>query len=84
LYPGDGAGGWKAPVQVGWGWQVMSAIVGPGDFDGDGFVDLFARDAATGVLWLYPGDGAGGWLAPRLMGPGWGGYRLPGDLSASS
>jgi len=37
----------------------------PGDFDGDGKADVIARDSG-GTLWLYSGNGAGGWLAPRL------------------
>ena len=35
----------------------MTAIVGPGDFDGDGHVDILGRDAG-GALLLYPGDGS--------------------------
>ncbi|WP_434316135.1 N,N-dimethylformamidase beta subunit family domain-containing protein [Leifsonia sp. P73] len=72
LYRGNGAAGWLNPtvVRVGSGWNVMTAIVSPGDFDGDGHNDVLARDAA-GALWLYPGDGAGGWGARRLVGAGW-------------
>jgi len=59
-----------ARVRVGGGWNVMSALVGPGDFNGDGRVDVLARDS-SGSLWLYPGNGRGGWLARVRIGGGW-------------
>jgi hypothetical protein len=73
LYRGNGRGGWLLPrVQIGRGWQVMDALVGIGDFNGDGHADLVARETATGYLWLYPGNGRGGWLLPRVqIGRGW-------------
>lgn len=83
LYPGDGAGGWLPPVQVGSGWNVMTALIAPGDFNGDGNSDVLARDSA-GILWLYPGDGAGGWLPRVQVGSGWQGMTAlasPGDFN---
>jgi hypothetical protein len=50
----------------------MTAVVSPGDFNGDRRPDLLARDGA-GVLWLYPGNGAGGFLSRVQVGPGWNG-----------
>jgi FG-GAP-like repeat/WD40-like Beta Propeller Repeat len=70
LYPGNGAGGFKARRQIGVGWNRVTAIVTPGDVTGDGNADLLARDTA-GRLWLYPGNGASGFLAKRLIGTGW-------------
>lgn len=70
LYPGNGAGGWLPKVQVGSGWNVMSAMIAPGDFNGDKTADVLARDGA-GTLWLYPGDGSGGWLPRKQVGAGW-------------
>jgi serine protease len=68
---------------IGSGWNSMSAIVGPGDFNGDGHADLFARDAA-GHLWLYPGSGSGGFAARTVAGSGWNSMTAivgPGDFA---
>ncbi|BCW45431.1 VCBS repeat-containing protein [Arthrobacter sp. StoSoilB5] len=69
LFSLSGTGGAK-PVQVGWGWDVMTAMVSPGDWNGDGHPDVLARDG-SGVLWMYRGDGIGGWLPGRIQ-VGWG------------
>ena len=53
----------------------MTAIIGPGDWDGDHKVDVLARDT-TGRLWLYPGNGTGGWGSQRQVGSGWEGMRI--------
>jgi hypothetical protein len=84
LYRGDGKGSWLPRLRVGRGWNVMNAIVGPGDLNGDGTVDVLAREAATGVLWLYPGDGKGRWLPRQRVGSGWNVMNAivgPGDLN---
>ena len=71
LYPGNGAGGFLPRVRAGDGWSVMSTVFSPGDFDGDGRSDLLAREHATGFLWLYPGNGTGGFLPRARVGAGW-------------
>jgi hypothetical protein len=84
MYPGDGRGGWLPRVRVGDGWNVMSAIVGPGDFTGDERVDVLARERSTGYLWLYPGNGVGGWLPRVRVGDGWNTMDVilgPGDVN---
>jgi hypothetical protein len=85
MYKGDGAGGWRLPrVRVGTGWQVMNAVVGVGDLTGDGRMDVVARRATTGELYLYPGTGSGGWKARTSIGTGWNRYSAivgPGDLT---
>jgi hypothetical protein len=35
-----------------------------------------AREAATGYLWLYRGNGTGGWLPRVRIGTGWQGMNL--------
>jgi hypothetical protein len=53
------------------------------DFGGDGFTDLVARDT-SGTLWLYPGDGSGGFLPRRELGSGWNTMTAiitPGDVT---
>jgi len=70
LLAGTGAGGFAAPVVVGTGWNSMTALASPGDFDGDRVGDVLARDRA-GVLWLYPRTASGGWSPRRQVSTGW-------------
>ncbi|MEU6440517.1 FG-GAP-like repeat-containing protein [Streptomyces sp. NPDC047046] len=74
LYPGTSGGGLGARKLIGnGGWNAMNKLVGVGDANGDGRPDLYAREKATGKLWLYPGRasalgsrvliGTGGWNA---------------------
>lgn len=87
MYRGNGAGGWISPaVRVGTGWAGMSALVGPGDVNGDGAADLLARQGSTGYLWLYPGNGTGGFLSRVQVGSGWNAMTAlmsPGDLDGN-
>lgn len=57
FYPGNGAGAYGASQRIGdFGWDTFNALVGVGDFNGDGKADLAAR-GKDGTLWLYPGTG---------------------------
>lgn len=75
LYPGNGAGGFQARHQMSTGWNIMTAIVTPGDVTGDGNGDVLGRDTA-GRLWLYPGNGVSGLSTRRQIGSGWGNYTV--------
>lgn len=70
LHSGNGLGGFrKAPRLIATGWGRFNVAVSPGDFNGDRKSDVIAR-TSEGLLYLYPGNGSGGWLQPRLIGRG--------------
>ncbi|WP_284978810.1 VCBS repeat-containing protein [Arthrobacter sp. fls2-241-R2A-200] len=51
-------------------------------FNGDGTMDIFARDS-SGRLLLYPTDGHGNWQPTQVIGWGWNAFNLlvsPGDF----
>ena len=64
LYRGNGLGGWVGGVgegsQIGNQFDMYDALITPGDWTGDGKDDLLARKP-DGTLFLYRGNGAGGW-----------------------
>jgi len=76
LYPGSSTGAFTAsPSSLGRGWNAIDEVAAPGDWDGDGHLDLLGREAATGRLWLYTGTGDGRISNRTLVGTGWGGMR---------
>jgi hypothetical protein len=86
LYRGDGYGYLRSPERIGWGWSGYR-VIPVGDLDratNQAIIpDLLAIDR-NGDLWLYRGDGEGGFLwPPRQVGNGWIGYDLysAGDLN---
>ncbi|NML50159.1 ATP/GTP-binding protein [Streptomyces sp. R302] len=70
LYPGTGNGLAPRKLIGTGGWNGMNALTGPGDMNSDGRVDLVAREASTGKLWLYPGTSTGRLGARKLIGTG--------------
>lgn len=76
LHPGDDVNFLNGQiVEVGTGWNAMSAIVAGHDFNGDGRTDVLAREKSTGHLWLYPGLGTGKVGARVKIGTGWNSMR---------
>ncbi|WP_158630513.1 FG-GAP repeat domain-containing protein [Glycomyces terrestris] len=65
FYPGDGAGGFGSRTAIGTGWNVMDRLATVGDFNGDGFDDLYAHSVRDGVHYLYPGR-ADGFFGARV------------------
>jgi RHS repeat-associated protein len=52
-------------------WSSYDNIFTPGDFNGDGKVDVIARSVLNGNLYLFPGNGAGGFGTRAEIGWGW-------------
>lgn len=75
LYPTSSSGQFQRRVRIGSGWQGMDKILAGVDWNGDGNQDLIARHAASGGLYLYPGDGRGGFNRRAQIGTGWRGMR---------
>jgi FG-GAP-like repeat len=74
MYRGNGKGGFVTGTgeRVGSGWQGFTALLAPGDWNGDRKADLLAR-GSDGKLWLYRGNGDSGFISPRVqIGSGWG------------
>ncbi|MGC0329509.1 hypothetical protein RKD23_002499 [Streptomyces sp. SAI-170] len=89
IHPGNGDGTFAAQVKVGPGWNRYDAVVGHGDFSGDGKPDLVTRSEDGHHLYLHPGTGAAGpdAFAPRIKVRTWPDYDLldaVGDVNGDS
>ncbi|SBT49411.1 glycoside hydrolase domain-containing protein [Micromonospora auratinigra] len=74
LYPGRGTG-FGARMLIGsGGWNGYDELNGGGDFTGDGYPDLLAREKTTGYLYLYAGR-AGSLGGRTRIGSGWNSFR---------
>ncbi|MEI5526383.1 trypsin-like serine protease [Streptomyces brasiliscabiei] len=87
IYPGKGTGSFSTRVKVGTGWGQYNAVVGHGDFTGDGKADLIARTKTGSNLYLYKGtgkSGTGAFAARIKVRSDWSSYNTlvtPGDVS---
>lgn len=71
LYPSYNHGtSFHRPQRIGTGWAAFLDLHTGVDFDGDTRPDIVAR-TRDGKLWLYPGNGTGGFMSRRLIGTGW-------------
>ncbi|BCW47268.1 FG-GAP-like repeat-containing protein [Arthrobacter sp. StoSoilB5] len=81
-FQGTGDGGFYTfRYSVGWGWNSIDNVVGPGDFNGDGLNDLLGSEA-NGDLYVFPSHPWGGWSPRVKVGHGWDVMDLligPGD-----
>ncbi|MCA0435542.1 MAG: FG-GAP-like repeat-containing protein [Actinobacteria bacterium] len=79
----NGSGNMTEPERIGGtGWQQFDVVTVAGDWNGDGTPDILARNRWNGDLWLYPGNGNGGFKAASKIGNGWGDMQTivaPGD-----
>ena len=74
LHSSNCVGALKGSLKVGSsGWGAFTQVFSPGDFNGDGSSDVLARSSA-GTLFLYPGDGKGGFRSRVVVSSGWNGY----------
>lgn len=54
-----------SPKRIGGGWGAFTSVVGVGDLNGDRRNDLVTRKK-DGTLWLYAGNGRGGFYAKQI------------------
>ncbi|MEV1023148.1 VCBS repeat-containing protein [Streptomyces sp. NPDC050264] len=88
LYTPVCAGGLPAPdsayKRLARDWSHYDTLLASGDQTGDGRPDLLARDKATGHVYRYTHDGAGGFEARVKIRSAWTGYKKvigAGDLN---
>ncbi len=72
LYPGTGKGPLGKRVQIGNPSTIRQMMTGVGDVDGDRKPDVVTIDSKDGSLWLFSGNGKGGWGRFTKLGRGWG------------
>jgi hypothetical protein len=78
VYPGDGTGHFGAGIAATTAFKGLDLVTAVGDLNRDGRNDLAARSPSTGRLYVFLGNGAGG-FRKVLLSASFGGYdRLVG------
>jgi hypothetical protein len=83
LYRGNAASGRLSADRTQPRINGIDQLGAAGDLDGDGHLDVVARNTRTGALRLFPGRGDGTIAKPSRVSAGWGRYDLTagvGDL----
>ncbi|HEY9407936.1 MAG TPA: FG-GAP-like repeat-containing protein [Jiangellaceae bacterium] len=71
LMSGLASGGYAPPRALGAGWNAMTPVMIPGDWDGGRHDDLIAKRRTDGTLWLFSGQGRVPFASSRQIGAGW-------------
>jgi hypothetical protein len=85
-YPGNGAGAFGTPQQIGTGFNDYRDILVTKDVNGDNHNDFIGRDN-WGSVWLLYGNGSGGWSGSKqitVTGVDFSSYQrllAPGDFN---
>ncbi|MBM2617914.1 VCBS repeat-containing protein [Actinoplanes sp. LDG1-06] len=64
----------KTSLLIPGNWNVYDALIHTGDLNDDGQSDLVARDRESGALFLFSGNGTGGFTASIKIAGGYKGY----------
>lgn len=71
LYPGLGSGSFaSAGTKIGIGWGSFAQVISGGNWLGTGVPTLIALDRNAGRIWLYPGNGRGGFGSAYMLASG--------------
>ncbi len=84
VYPGTAQGTFGAGIGSTARFSAHDQLTGVGDMSGDGKNDLVARDAATKVLYIYPGTGRGTFRKRAVLSRSWSAYKVTtgvGDMT---
>jgi hypothetical protein len=83
VHPGTAQGGFGDPVLETDRFSTVDQLVGVKDLTGDGRPDVVARTADDAALWVYPGNGNGGFRHRQKLSGDWSRFGLTagaGDL----
>ena len=72
-YESDSKGGWVNPsgTLIGTGWGMFKTFLSPGDWNGDGLIDMIGV-TPSGTMLMYETNGKGQWITGQGIGIGTG------------